>query len=168
MIIVLDGEFSIHQYQDEDVEGVKHVDYVQGTKHNVDSRDYAVSEDFADSEDYANSKDLAYSEDSACSVDSEESVHHVDDILGVNYLEVFQAVDEDSDGVIYDGNVAVVATAREPIYGWIDNMYGPTGVQCGVGAGLLRTFEVNEKCAADMVPVDMAVNAIIASAWDVR
>ncbi|XP_054280079.1 fatty acyl-CoA reductase wat-like isoform X2 [Macrosteles quadrilineatus] len=62
----------------------------------------------------------------------------------------------------------VVATAREPIYGWIDNMYGPTGVQCGVGAGLLRTFEVNEKCAADLVPVDMAVNAIIASAWDVR
>lgn len=62
----------------------------------------------------------------------------------------------------------MVATAREPLRGWVDNVYGPTGVQCGVGAGLCRTFEVNERFIADLVPVDMAVNAIIASAWDIR
>lgn len=61
----------------------------------------------------------------------------------------------------------VIGSYREPIPGWIDNMYGPTGVVLGVGAGLLRTMCADHDRVADIVPVDLVVNAIIATAWEV-
>lgn len=51
--------------------------------------------------------------------------------------------------------------------GWIDNMYGPTGIVVGVGSGLLRVLYAVETNNAELVPVDMCVNALLASAWDV-
>ena len=51
--------------------------------------------------------------------------------------------------------------------GWIDNVYGPTGAVVGVGAGLIRTLNIDEDCTAELVPVDFTVNALIATAWDV-
>lgn len=62
---------------------------------------------------------------------------------------------------------AVVSTANEPIPGWIDNLYGPTGVAAGVSTGILRTLHCDPKVNANIVPVDLTVNALIASAWDV-
>lgn len=61
----------------------------------------------------------------------------------------------------------VTSSVREPVVGWIDNMYGPTGVVAGVGTGLLRTLHCDRNIVANIVPVDMTVNALIAAAWDV-
>ncbi|KAG8222376.1 hypothetical protein J437_LFUL002995 [Ladona fulva] len=59
----------------------------------------------------------------------------------------------------------VIATWREPVSGWIDNLYGPTGVVVGAGTGVLRTLHCNKDIVADMVPVDMCVAGLIAVAW---
>lgn len=59
----------------------------------------------------------------------------------------------------------VVAAHKEPIRGWIDNLYGPSGVIVGCGTGVLRTLHCDENVIANIVPVDSAVNAMIASAW---
>ncbi|PNF42320.1 Fatty acyl-CoA reductase wat [Cryptotermes secundus] len=61
----------------------------------------------------------------------------------------------------------VVATRDEPVCGWIDNLYGPTGVFVGAGTGLIRTVHIDGDKVANIVPVDMAVNALIVSAWEV-
>lgn len=61
----------------------------------------------------------------------------------------------------------VIPTYKEPVVGWIDNMYGPTGIIVGVGAGLLRVFYGKKENHAELVPVDMCVNGILASAWDI-
>lgn len=61
----------------------------------------------------------------------------------------------------------VIATAKEPVAGWIDNHFGPTGIIVGVGAGLLRVVQVDESLAAEVVPVDMCVNSMIAAAKEV-
>lgn len=66
-----------------------------------------------------------------------------------------------------DDDVAVVSTAHEPIPGWIDNFYGPTGIAAGAASGVLRTLHCNPEINANIVPVDLTVNALIASAWDV-
>ena len=61
----------------------------------------------------------------------------------------------------------VVATHKEPIPGWINNYYGPTGIVASLISGLVRTMHCNEKICADIVPVDTCVSALIASAWEV-
>lgn len=61
--------------------------------------------------------------------------------------------------------VIVVATNSEPIPGWIDNLYGATGVVVGCGTGVLRTLQCDERVCAQIVPVDMVCNAIIAAAY---
>ncbi|XP_044013795.1 uncharacterized protein LOC122856167 [Aphidius gifuensis] len=61
----------------------------------------------------------------------------------------------------------VISTYKEPISGWIDNVYGPTGALVGAGAGLIRTLNIDKNCTAELVPVDYTVNALVASAWDI-
>ncbi|KAH1003292.1 hypothetical protein HUJ05_011219 [Dendroctonus ponderosae] len=61
----------------------------------------------------------------------------------------------------------VVSTYREPIPAWINNMYGPTGVTAAAGVGLLRTLHCDARVNANIVPVDMCVNSLIVSAWEV-
>jgi fatty acyl-CoA reductase len=61
----------------------------------------------------------------------------------------------------------VISTAREPFAGWVNNIYGPTGVVVGAGLGLLRTMHCNPDLTADIVPADMVINLMIATAWDV-
>lgn len=46
-------------------------------------------------------------------------------------------------------------------------MYGPTGVAAGAGVGLLRTLYCDKDVNANLVPVDMCVNSLITSAWEV-
>ncbi|XP_026483587.2 putative fatty acyl-CoA reductase CG5065 [Vanessa tameamea] len=55
----------------------------------------------------------------------------------------------------------VIAAYKEPIPGWIDNLNGPTGILIGGGKGVIRTMICNENYHADLLPVDMAVNACI-------
>lgn len=59
----------------------------------------------------------------------------------------------------------VVASWREPLPGWIDNLNGPTGLILAIGKGLLRTLHVHTHCKADIVPVDITVNTMIASSY---
>ncbi|KAJ8916661.1 hypothetical protein NQ315_000306 [Exocentrus adspersus] len=61
----------------------------------------------------------------------------------------------------------VVSTYKEPIVAWINNMYGATGVSAGAGLGFLRALYCDPDCNANIVPVDMCVNSLIAAAWEV-
>ncbi|KAF5284905.1 hypothetical protein FQA39_LY16860 [Lamprigera yunnana] len=78
-------------------------------------------------------------------------------------------VRQDGDGlpVAIFRPAVVVSTYKEPMKGWINNMYGPTGVCAGAGTGVLRTIHCNANVNANIVPVDMCVNSLIATAWDV-
>lgn len=59
----------------------------------------------------------------------------------------------------------VVASWREPIPGWIDNLNGPTGLLLAYGKGLMRTMYAKRTSKADIVPVDIVVNCMIAAAY---
>ncbi|XP_029166891.1 putative fatty acyl-CoA reductase CG5065 [Nylanderia fulva] len=61
----------------------------------------------------------------------------------------------------------VVASWKEPVPGWVDNMNGPTGLMIGAGKGVIRSMLCNANYFTDIVPCDMAVNATIALAWQV-
>nr|CAD7579392.1 unnamed protein product [Timema californicum] len=75
------------------------------------------------------------------------------------------APDEDS-STAEDGEIKVLSgTLKEPVCGWIDNVYGPNGVAAGFLAGLIRTGVSHEETKLNMVPVDMVANCIIASAF---
>ncbi|CAB3257461.1 unnamed protein product [Arctia plantaginis] len=59
----------------------------------------------------------------------------------------------------------IVSTYEEPVRGWTDSVYGPAGLVVGIGTGVLRTMYMDEEKVADLIPVDLCVNAILASAW---
>ncbi|KAK7600949.1 hypothetical protein V9T40_008390 [Parthenolecanium corni] len=61
----------------------------------------------------------------------------------------------------------VISSQKEPIPGWINNVYGPTGVVAGAAVGLLRVLYIEQSSKANVVPCDFVVNAAIASAWSV-
>ncbi|XP_060533430.1 fatty acyl-CoA reductase wat-like [Cylas formicarius] len=61
----------------------------------------------------------------------------------------------------------VIATVKEPVAGWIDNIYGATGVLLGVAVGLLRSVHGKKENKADMVPADYVINSCLAALWDV-
>ncbi|KAM8860699.1 fatty acyl-CoA reductase 1 isoform 3-T4 [Synchiropus picturatus] len=70
-----------------------------------------------------------------------------------------------------DLNVAIVrpsivgASWKEPFPGWIDNFNGPSGIFIAAGKGILRTMRAANDAVADLVPVDVVVNATLAAAW---
>ncbi|XP_013191884.2 putative fatty acyl-CoA reductase CG5065 [Amyelois transitella] len=59
----------------------------------------------------------------------------------------------------------VTAALKEPMPGWVDNLNGPTGLLVGAGKGVIRTMHCNENYVADVVPVDIVVNACILLAF---
>ncbi|XP_037947415.1 fatty acyl-CoA reductase wat-like [Teleopsis dalmanni] len=61
----------------------------------------------------------------------------------------------------------VISTYRDPVCGWIDNLYGPTGAIAGAGTGVIRSLRCDPRAVANMVPVDLCVNSIITASWDV-
>lgn len=61
----------------------------------------------------------------------------------------------------------VIPTYKEPVQGWIDNMYGPIGVIAGIAGGIIRVLYADKKLNAEVVPVDMCVNSLLATAWDI-
>lgn len=63
--------------------------------------------------------------------------------------------------------ILVISTYREPLICWINNFYGATGYAAGAGLGIIRVGEGCESNPAHMIPADMTVNFLIASAWDV-
>ncbi|XP_033210915.1 fatty acyl-CoA reductase wat-like isoform X2 [Belonocnema kinseyi] len=71
------------------------------------------------------------------------------------------------DEKFYDPPISVLSTYQEPVPGWIDNIFGPTGAVVAGGAGLLRVVQADNSIRAELVPADFTVNALIASGWDV-
>nr|CAD7424835.1 unnamed protein product [Timema monikensis] len=61
----------------------------------------------------------------------------------------------------------VISVWREPVPGWIDSLNGPTLPVLGGLLGKMRCGHVDVTKLADIVPVDMVVNSLIATAWDV-
>lgn len=61
----------------------------------------------------------------------------------------------------------VIPTLREPICGWISNIYGATGVLAATAMGILRVWKADKNKIADLVPADICTNAIIAAAWHI-
>ena len=59
----------------------------------------------------------------------------------------------------------VTAALKEPLPGWIDNINGPTGIFAGEAQGILRVVNVNAELVAEIIPVDFAINLMIAAAW---
>ncbi|XP_017039646.1 fatty acyl-CoA reductase wat [Drosophila ficusphila] len=59
----------------------------------------------------------------------------------------------------------IIAAHKEPIVGWIDNLYGPMTILYGVARGILRIATINSKAEASLVPVDYCANLAIACAW---
>ncbi|XP_013401149.1 fatty acyl-CoA reductase 1-like [Lingula anatina] len=59
----------------------------------------------------------------------------------------------------------VGAAWREPVSGWIDNLNGPGGLYVAAGKGLLKISKGDPNAVADIIPVDLCVNMIIAAAW---
>lgn len=51
--------------------------------------------------------------------------------------------------------------------GWIDNLYGATGVLVGACLGVMRSLQADPNVIAEMVPADYVINTTLAAAWDV-
>jgi fatty acyl-CoA reductase len=67
----------------------------------------------------------------------------------------------------YSIHISVTSVAQEPLVAWINNVNGAVGMVLVCGLGLIRSIYCSSDIVADIVPVDMAVNAAIAVAWDV-
>ncbi|EDW28044.1 GL27190 [Drosophila persimilis] len=59
----------------------------------------------------------------------------------------------------------IIASHKEPISGWIDNLYGPIAILFGVARGVLRIATIDVKAQASLVPVDYCANLALACAW---
>lgn len=55
----------------------------------------------------------------------------------------------------------VCPSYKEPYPGWVDSYNGPMGVLIGAGSGILRTVHGDGDMIPDLIPCDLAVNAII-------
>ncbi|XP_076646281.1 putative fatty acyl-CoA reductase CG5065 [Halictus rubicundus] len=58
----------------------------------------------------------------------------------------------------------VTPAGKEPLPGWVDNLNGPVGLLVGAGKGVIRTMHCNAQYHAEVVPVDLAINAMISIA----
>ncbi|XP_026739795.1 putative fatty acyl-CoA reductase CG5065 [Trichoplusia ni] len=61
----------------------------------------------------------------------------------------------------------VVSALRHPFPGWIENLNGPSGVVVGAGKGLLHVFCCKDDARADLLPVDIAIDTLLAVAWEI-
>lgn len=55
----------------------------------------------------------------------------------------------------------------EPIPGWVDNLNGPIGLMVGGAKGVIRSMLCNGAYRSEIIPVDIAINGLIAIAWEV-
>lgn len=56
----------------------------------------------------------------------------------------------------------VCPSLLEPMPGWVDSLNGPVGVMLGAGKGVIRSMLCDGTLTAQVIPVDTAINAIIA------
>ncbi|XP_052757506.1 putative fatty acyl-CoA reductase CG5065 isoform X2 [Galleria mellonella] len=61
----------------------------------------------------------------------------------------------------------VTPSYKDPIPGWVDNLNGPVGLMVGAGKGVIRSMHCYGHCHAEVIPVDIAINAIIVIAFKI-
>ncbi|XP_055373581.1 fatty acyl-CoA reductase wat, partial [Condylostylus longicornis] len=61
----------------------------------------------------------------------------------------------------------VMSIYKDPIPGWTDNIYGPSGICLWIACGIIRCAIGDPNNRTNMVPVDYVINALITSAWDI-
>ncbi|CAB3252572.1 unnamed protein product [Arctia plantaginis] len=61
----------------------------------------------------------------------------------------------------------VVSSLRHPFPGWIENLNGPSGMVVAAGKGLLHVFAVRSAARTDLLPVDIAIDTLMAVAWEI-
>lgn len=59
----------------------------------------------------------------------------------------------------------VSSSWKEPFPGWTDNFNGPIGICLGIGTGVLHYIPGDPQAVADIVPVDVVANYMIAVGW---
>lgn len=55
----------------------------------------------------------------------------------------------------------VTPAGVEPVPGWVDNLNGPVGLMVGAGKGVIRSMYCTAEYHAEVVPVDIGINALI-------
>ncbi|XP_071535109.1 putative fatty acyl-CoA reductase CG5065 isoform X2 [Panulirus ornatus] len=60
----------------------------------------------------------------------------------------------------------VCGSWREPLPGWVDNLFAFTGLLVGMGKGVLRSLYIKPGITLDFIPVDIPINLMIVSAWN--
>lgn len=61
----------------------------------------------------------------------------------------------------------VTPALHEPLPGWVDNLNGPIGIMVGAAKGVIRSLLCNGELAGEVIPVDFAINGLIAIAKSV-
>lgn len=56
---------------------------------------------------------------------------------------------------------------EEPCQGWVDSLNGPIGIMVGGAKGVIRTMLCNGEFRSEVVPVDIAINGLIAIAYKI-
>lgn len=56
-------------------------------------------------------------------------------------------------------------SVKEPVPGWIDNIYGPIGLFIGGGKGILRVAWIDKSMKEEVVPIDIVIKAVVVTAW---
>lgn len=51
---------------------------------------------------------------------------------------------------------------EEPVHGWVDSLNGPIGIMVGGAKGVIRTMLCDGEHRSEVIPVDIAINALIA------
>ncbi|XP_077786982.1 fatty acyl-CoA reductase 2 isoform X2 [Podarcis muralis] len=59
----------------------------------------------------------------------------------------------------------VCCSWQEPFPGWIDQFNGPCIFLIATGKGIARIVKCNKDAVADIIPVDIAINLILAAGW---
>lgn len=59
----------------------------------------------------------------------------------------------------------VCPAVSEPLPGWVDNVNGPVGPWVAIGKGTLSCVFGDADAVADLVPVDVCINLMVAAAW---
>ncbi|XP_050689457.1 putative fatty acyl-CoA reductase CG5065 isoform X1 [Eriocheir sinensis] len=60
----------------------------------------------------------------------------------------------------------VCGSWREPMPGWVDNLFAFTGLLVGMSKGVLRSLYIKPGITLDFIPVDFPINLMIVSAWN--
>lgn len=81
------------------------------------------------------------------------------------YLRVFNVIYCSTIFVSYDFCLSVTPSFKEPVPGWVDSLNGPVGVIVAGGKGVIRSMLCSADYEAEVVPVDIAINALILISW---